>query len=53
VIASGTFVHAPEEDACKWCEFGSACGPNVHERAALKLAADRRLSPFIELTRHE
>jgi positive regulator of sigma E activity len=48
VIASGTFVHATDESACKWCDFSNACGSNVFERAMgkqndPKLVAYRRL----------
>jgi positive regulator of sigma E activity len=48
VIASGTFVHAADSSACKWCDFGNACGTKVFERAAAKqndpkLVAYRRL----------
>jgi ATP-dependent helicase/nuclease subunit B len=53
VIATGTFVHAPDPDACKWCDFGDACGPDKHERAARKLEADPRLATFIRLSAHE
>ena len=53
VIATGTFVHAPDEEACKWCDFGDACGPDRHERAARKLEADGALRTFISLRTHE
>ncbi len=26
VIASGTFIHASDEEACKFCDLGAACG---------------------------
>lgn len=37
-----------DESACKWCDFGNACGENVSEQAAAKqgdtkLVACRRL----------
>ena len=52
VIASGTFVHAADESACKWCEFSNACGKNKFERAAAKqndpkLIAYRRLMAHV------
>jgi hypothetical protein len=48
VISSGTFVHAEDSSACKWCDFGNACGTKVFECAAAKqndpkLVAYRRL----------
>jgi hypothetical protein len=52
VIASGMFVHAPNKDACKWCNHGLACGRNAHTAAEAK-RADARLEPFVRLTRHE
>jgi hypothetical protein len=52
VIAAGTFVHAADRGACKWCDFGAACGPAVHEQAAAKLG-DPKLQSYIRLTRHE
>jgi RecB family exonuclease len=52
VIAGGTFIHAPGEDACKWCDFGAACGPRVHEHASAKLG-DPRLRAYIRLRTHE
>ncbi len=52
VIASGLFVHAPREDACKWCHHGLACGRKPHDRANAKLA-DPALAPFNRLAGHE
>jgi RecB family exonuclease len=52
VIASGVFVHAPEEASCRWCRHGLACGRRAHERAGAKLA-DAALAPFIRLTGHD
>jgi ATP-dependent helicase/nuclease subunit B len=37
VLSAGTFIHAPDEDSCKWCEFGPACGQNAVEQAEAKL----------------
>jgi hypothetical protein len=52
VIAAGAFVHAPDPGACKWCDFGAACGPKVHEQAAAKLA-DPSLQHYVRLTKQE
>ncbi len=52
VIASGTFVHAADESACKWCDFGSACGEHVSEQAAAK-QGDRKLDAYRRLVAHE
>lgn len=53
VIASGLFVHAPEEDGCKWCDFGNACGAKAQPRAQVKAEADANLEPFRKLAAHE
>jgi hypothetical protein len=52
VIASGLFVHANDESACKWCKFGAACGANPFERARSKVA-DPELEPYRRLVAHE
>jgi ATP-dependent helicase/nuclease subunit B len=52
VIASGLFVHSLNEDACRWCQHGLACGRGVLARAEPKLA-DARLAPFVKLGAHE
>jgi hypothetical protein len=52
VIASGLFVHATDESACKWCKLGAACGANPLERARAKLA-DPKLEPYRRLVAHE
>ena len=52
VIASGLFVHAPDEESCKWCDYGHACGQNAAERAEAK-QADPKLAPFAKLVAHE
>ncbi|MDP2322036.1 MAG: PD-(D/E)XK nuclease family protein [Acidobacteriota bacterium] len=53
VIASGLFVHAPDESACKWCDFGNACGARVQARAGAKTSADAGLEPYRRLAAHE
>jgi hypothetical protein len=52
VIASGLFVHATDESACKCCKLGAACGANPLERARAKLA-DPKLEPYRKLVAHE
>jgi ATP-dependent helicase/nuclease subunit B len=52
VIASGLFVHAPEPDGCKWCDFGYACGKEAPARAKAK-TADPALGPYLRLVAHE
>jgi ATP-dependent helicase/nuclease subunit B len=52
VIASGLFVHAPDEEACKWCDFGHACGRQGGAQAAGKMR-DARLAPYVKLGTHE
>ncbi|HEY6359446.1 MAG TPA: PD-(D/E)XK nuclease family protein, partial [Vicinamibacterales bacterium] len=52
IIASGTFVHAAAESACKWCDFGNACGTDVFRRAGNKLG-DKKLATYLRLTQHD
>lgn len=52
VIASGLFVNATDESACRWCKLGAACGANPMERARAKLA-DPKLEPYRKLVAHE
>ncbi len=52
VIASGLFVHAPDEAACKWCDFGPACGASMGPRAEQKITNDSSLAPYRSLVRH-
>jgi hypothetical protein len=53
VIASGLFVHAPDESACKWCDFGNACGARVQARAEAKTTGDTGLEFYRKLAAHE
>jgi ATP-dependent helicase/nuclease subunit B len=39
VIGSGAFLHASDEGACKWCDFGAACGQAPATNAIVKLEA--------------
>jgi hypothetical protein len=41
VIREGTFIHAPDEGTCRWCEFSAACGPTVHAQAQAKLRSSQ------------
>jgi ATP-dependent helicase/nuclease subunit B len=52
VIASGLFVHAAEDESCRWCDYGHACGQRAATRAGAKLA-DATLAPFVKLVAHE
>ena len=52
IIASGLFVHASDGKACKWCDYGHACGKDAAARAEVK-REDRRLAPFVRLAAHE
>ena len=37
VIVDGAFVHAPDQKACKFCDYAAACGAAVHDEAEGKL----------------
>lgn len=52
IVSSGLFLHAPEESACKWCDYGHACGQNAHARGESKVA-DESLDAFRRLRRHD
>jgi len=52
VIAQGLFVHTPDPEDCKFCDYGAACGANPHERAKAKLD-DPALLPFLRLRNYE
>jgi CRISPR/Cas system-associated exonuclease Cas4 (RecB family) len=52
VIASGTFVHAADESACKWCDFRNACGKTVFDQAAVK-QNDPKLAAYMRLGAHD
>jgi ATP-dependent helicase/nuclease subunit B len=51
VILDGGFVHAPDDSACKWCDYEAACGDGVHEQAQAKLA-DAKLKALGRLASH-
>jgi ATP-dependent helicase/nuclease subunit B len=54
LVREGTFLHTPEPEDCKFCEFGRACGPDPTGRAARKLAAPANgaLAAYRQLQRH-
>ena len=52
LIVQGAFVHAPDEKACKWCDYVAACGGAIHEQSESK-AADLKLTAFKRLGAHE
>jgi len=39
LIAQGAFVHSHDEDDCKFCDYGAACGAGAPARAEAKLNA--------------
>jgi ATP-dependent helicase/nuclease subunit B len=51
VILAGTFVHAPSEDACKFCNYSAACDQSLEGRAEPKLE-DAKLQAVRRLTAH-
>ncbi|MEO8260851.1 MAG: hypothetical protein ABI868_26125, partial [Acidobacteriota bacterium] len=47
VIASGTFIHAADDEACMFCDLGAACGaadalPRVETKTLDRLLEARR-----------
>jgi len=52
VIAAGTFVHASDENACKWCDFGRACGERALDQAEAK-QSDAKLEAYRRLVAYE
>ena len=41
VILAGTFVHASSKDACKFCDYSTACDQSLEGRAEQKLEDDK------------
>jgi RecB family exonuclease len=37
LLAAGAFIHSPDKEDCRFCEFGRACGPRAAERAKAKI----------------
>jgi ATP-dependent helicase/nuclease subunit B len=52
VIAAGLFVHAPEDDRCKWCDYELACGARDAIARAQAKQEDPVLAPFVRLGNH-
>jgi ATP-dependent helicase/nuclease subunit B len=52
VIAQGLFVHSPDEDDCRFCDYGAACGVRAVKRAEAK-KNDPALHSFLRLSRYE
>jgi RecB family exonuclease len=56
LLAAGAFVHSPnQEEDCRFCEFGRACGPGAAERAKAKIdnGANDPLEAYRRLRAHE
>jgi ATP-dependent helicase/nuclease subunit B len=56
LLAAGAFVHSPNEDEdCRFCDFGRACGPRAAERAKAKIdnAENDALEAYRRLSAHE
>lgn len=51
VIVKGAFVHAPDKDACKWCDYDGVCGADALGQAEGKLG-DSKLKAFGRLAAH-
>jgi ATP-dependent helicase/nuclease subunit B len=51
LIVKGAFVHAPDERACKWCDFAGACDVREQDQAAGKLE-DPKLKAYGRLAAH-
>lgn len=51
LIVQGTFVHAPDQDACKWCDFAGACDVHAQDQASGKLE-DSKLQAYGRLAAH-
>ena len=52
VLASGLYVHTPNESDCKFCDYGAACGPRAIAQAEAKQAAPV-LEPYRRLQSHD
>jgi hypothetical protein len=52
VIIDGLFLHAADDRACRFCDYGAACGRNPVARAAAKLG-DPALEGLRRLAAHE
>ena len=52
VITKGLFIHTPDGDDCRFCDYGPACGAKAHDNAGKKLDAPE-LAPYGRLRNHE
>jgi ATP-dependent helicase/nuclease subunit B len=52
VITKGLFIHTPDSDDCRFCDYGPACGAKAHDNAGKKLDAPA-LAPYGRLRTHE
>jgi len=54
-LAAGAFVHTDDEEDCKFCDFGRACGRTPFECAGKKAwnEANTVLAPYQRLADHE
>ncbi|MEO8660737.1 MAG: PD-(D/E)XK nuclease family protein [Bryobacteraceae bacterium] len=52
VIVTGAFVHAPDDQDCKFCDFRAACNSDVNGQARSKLG-DSKLKAFGRLAGHD
>jgi sulfatase maturation enzyme AslB (radical SAM superfamily) len=56
LLAAGAFVHSPNQDEdCRFCEFGRACGPGAAAGAQAKIdnGANDTLEAYRRLRAHE
>lgn len=56
LLGAGAFVHSPHQDEdCRFCEYGRACGPGAAERAETKIdnGANDALEAYRRLSAHE
>jgi ATP-dependent helicase/nuclease subunit B len=55
VLAAGAFVHTQDENDCRYCEHGAACGRAPFERGQRTIAhaTNAMLAPYRSLGAHE
>ncbi len=51
VIVDGTYSHTPDKKDCKYCNYTTACGAQVHDQAKSKLE-DKKLIAYGRLAAH-
>jgi RecB family exonuclease len=52
VISEGLFIHTTEQEDCRFCDYGPACGADAHTHAGQKLG-DHALAAYRRLGTHE